>query len=212
MKLPPMWRLGYQQCRWAYFPEAEVMRIAQTLREKKIPADGITLDINYMGRYQLFTWNKNYFPNPLSMTNKLKTMGFYTTVIVDPGIKIEPDATAFQHGLQQDAYVKYVDGKYYAAQVWPGWCYFTDFTSEKGRAFWRKEVKFFHDNGVSGIWNDMNEIASWGQKTPSNIIFDYDGHKASYQQAHNVYGMQMARSSYEGAKEAMDNWKGGNNG
>lgn len=204
MKLPPMWSLGYQQCRWSYYPEAEVMRIAQTLREKKIPADGITLDIHYMDNYQLFTWDKERFPDPIRMTTKLKAMGLRTTVIVDPGIKVQAGAPAFERGLKADAYIKYPDGKYYTGQVWPGWCYFTDFTSEKGRAFWRKEVKFFHDNGVSGIWNDMNEIATWGQKIPNNVLFDFDGRKASYLEAHNVYGMQMARSSYEGAKAASN--------
>ncbi|HSY61112.1 MAG TPA: TIM-barrel domain-containing protein, partial [Cytophaga sp.] len=204
MKLPPMWSLGYQQNRWSYFPEAEVMRIAQTLREKKIPADGITLDIHYMDNYQLFTWNKERFPNPPGMTKKLKDLGFHTTVIVDPGIKVEPGAPAFERGIKDSVYVKYTDGKFYSGQVWPGWCYFTDFTSEKGRAFWRKEVKFFADNGVSGIWNDMNEIATWGQKMPNNIIFDYDGRKASHLEAHNVYGMQMARSSYEGARASSE--------
>jgi len=202
MKLPPMWSLGYQQCRWSYYPETEVMRIAQTLHDKKIPADGITLDIHYMDNYQLFTWNKERFPDPIGMTKKLKSMGLRTTVIVDPGIKVQPGAAAFERGLKQDVYIKYPDGKYYSGQVWPGWCYFTDFTSNKGRAFWRKEVKFFHDNGVSGIWNDMNEIATWGQKMPNNVLFDFDGRKASLLEAHNVYGMQMARSSYEGAKEA----------
>jgi alpha-glucosidase len=48
MKMPPLWSLGYQQNRYSYYPETEVFRIAQTLREKKIPADGITLDIHYM--------------------------------------------------------------------------------------------------------------------------------------------------------------------
>ncbi|UAY51603.1 glycoside hydrolase family 31 protein [Ferruginibacter albus] len=204
MKMPPMWSLGYQQCRWSYYPDTEVIRIAQTMREKKIPCDGITLDIHYMDKYQLFTWDKNRFSDPVSLTGNLKSLGFRTTVIVDPGIKVAPGAPAFERGLQQDAYVKYVDGKYYSGQVWPGWCYFTDFTSEKGRAFWRKEVKFFPDNGVSGIWNDMNEIATWGQKMPNNIIFDFEGRKASHLEARNVYGFLMARSSNEGYKEATN--------
>lgn len=57
MKMPPLWSLGYQQNRYTYYPDTEVYRIAETLREKKIPADGITLDIHYMDRYQLFTWD-----------------------------------------------------------------------------------------------------------------------------------------------------------
>lgn len=204
MNLPPMWSLGYQQNRYSYYPDTEVYRIAQTLREKKIPADGITLDIHYMDRYQLFTWDKGRFPDPIKMTSKLKDMGFRTTVIVDPGIMVEKGAPAFERGLKERVYIQYPDGQYYTGQVWPGWCHFPDFTSEKGRSWWRKEVKFFADHGVSGIWNDMNEIATWGQKMPNNVLFDYDGRKASHLQAHNVYGMQMARSSYEGARLATN--------
>ena len=204
MKMPPLWSLGYQQNRYTYYPDTEVLRMAETLREKKIPADGITLDIHYMDRYQLFTWDKSRFPDPVKLTGRLKELGFKTTVIVDPGIKIEPGAAAYERGLKEDIYIKYSDGKNYAGQVWPGWCYFTDFTSEKGRAFWRREVKFFSDNGVSGIWNDMNEIATWGQKMPSSVLFDFEGRKVSHLEAHNVYGALMARTSYEGAKAATN--------
>ena len=198
MKMPPLWSLGYQQNRYSYYPDTEVLRIAQTLREKKIPSDGITLDIHYMDGYQLFTWNKDRFPNPPALTAKLKDMGFRTTVIVDPGIKVNPGAPAYDRGIKADAYIKYSDGQYYTGMVWPGWCHFTDYSSEKGRDFWRKEIKFFADNGVSGIWNDMNEIATWGQKFPSNVIFDFEGKKTTNLEAHNVYGSLMARTSYEG--------------
>ena len=204
MQLPPLWSLGYQQNRYSYYPDTEVLRIAQTLREKKIPADGITLDIHYMDGYQLFTWDKGRFPNPVQLTNRLKELGFNTTVIVDPGIKIAPGAVAYEKGLKEDVYVKYSDGKNYAGQVWPGWCNFTDFTSEKGRNFWRNQMKFFSDNGVSGIWNDMNEIATWGQKIPNNVVFDFEGRKGTILEAHNVYGSLMARTSYEGAKAATN--------
>ena len=201
MPLPPMWALGYQQNRYSYYPEAEVMRIAHTLREKRIPADGITLDIHYMDRYQLFTWDKNRFPDPAGMNAELNKLNFKTTVIVDPGIKVEKGAAAYESGLKDDVYLKYTDGQPYTAQVWPGWCNFTDFTSEKGRNWWHKQVKFFAASGVSGIWNDMNEFSTWGQKIPDNLIFNYDGNPTNNMGAHNVYGLEMARSSYEGARE-----------
>jgi alpha-glucosidase len=199
MPMPPKWALGYQQNRYSYYPESEVMNIAHTLREKRIPADGITLDIHYMDKYQLFTWNKDRFPDPAKMNAELNKLGFKTTVIVDPGIKVEKGAKAYENGLQKDIYIKYPDGQPYTGQVWPGWCNFTDFTNPKGREWWRKQVKFFAESGVSGIWNDMNEISTWGQKMPDNVLFNYDGDSTSHLKAHNVYGMQMARSSYEGA-------------
>ena len=44
--LPPLCALGYQQCRYSYYPEAEVRRIASEFRQRKIPADDIYLDID----------------------------------------------------------------------------------------------------------------------------------------------------------------------
>lgn len=139
MKMPPLWSLGYQQNRYSYYPDTEVLRIAQTLREKRIPADGITLDIHYMDKYQLFTWDKERFPNPVKLTSQLKEMGFETTVIVDPGIKIQPGTQAFERGLQADAFLKYADGKYYTGQVWPGWCYFRTLLQKKGATSGKKK-------------------------------------------------------------------------
>ncbi len=51
----------------------------------------------------------------------------------------------------------------------------------------------------------MNEIATWGQHLPDLMEFDYEGEKASTRKARNVYGMQMARSTYEGAKQNSPN-------
>jgi alpha-glucosidase len=204
MPLPPLWSLGYQQNRYTYYPDTEVMRVAQTLREKKIPADGITLDIDFMDAYKLFTWNKTRFADPAGMIGKLKSMGFRTTLIVDPGVKVEKGYGVYERGLKEDVFIKYHDGAPYTGEVWPGWCNFADFTSEKGRDWWRREVRTYAQVGVAGIWNDMNEISTWGQKMPDNVLFDFDGEQASHKQAHNVYGLEMARSSYEGMKAATN--------
>jgi alpha-glucosidase len=53
--LPPKWSLGYQQCRYSYYPDTEVLNIARTFREKQVPCDVIYLDIHYMDAYKLFT-------------------------------------------------------------------------------------------------------------------------------------------------------------
>lgn len=203
MKLPPLWSLGYQQNRYSYYPETEVMRIAQTLREKKIPADGITLDIHYMDAYKLFTWNKERFPDPAGMIGRLDKMGFKTTLIVDPGIKVEKNYAAYESGLKEGIFLKYADGQPYTGEVWPGWCHFPDFTSTRGRNWWKQQVTTYTGIGVAGIWNDMNEIATWGQKMPSNVLFNYDEHPTTHLKAHNVFGLQMARASYEGTREAL---------
>ncbi|RFZ82060.1 DUF4968 domain-containing protein [Mucilaginibacter terrenus] len=203
IKMPPLWSLGYQQNRYSYYPDTEVYRIANTLREKKIPADGITLDIHYMDKYKVFTWDKSRFPDPPAMTKKLKDMGFKVTLIVDPGVKEEKGYGVYDRGVKEDIFAKYPDSTYYTGQVWPGWCHFPDFTSAKGRNWWANEMKVYAGDGVSGIWNDMNEFSTWGQKAPDNILFNYEGKGASHMQIHNVYGLEMIRSSYEGYRAAL---------
>ncbi|MDT3403675.1 glycoside hydrolase family 31 protein [Mucilaginibacter terrae] len=205
MKMPPLWSLGYQQNRYSYYPDTEVYRIAQTLREKKIPADGITLDIHYMDKYKVFTWDKTRFPDPAKLTSKLKDMGLRLTLIVDPGVKTEAGYPVYEDGVKNNVFIKYSDSTNYTGQVWPGWCHFPDFTSDKGRSWWHGQVKKYADVGVDGIWNDMNEIATWGQKTPDNVLFNYDGRNVSHLQGHNVYGLEMARASYEGYLKASGN-------
>jgi alpha-glucosidase len=203
MSLPPLWSLGYQQNRYSYYPDTEVVRIAATLREKHIPADGITLDIHYMNGYRVFSWDPKRFPDPKGLTAKLQAMGMRLTVIMDPGIKADTAYPYYKSGNAAGVFLHYPDGALYSGQVWPGWSVFTDFTSAAGRQWWRDQVRTYADLGVAGYWNDMNEISTWGQKVPDNVLFDYDGHATTMLQAHNVYGLEMARSSYEGAKAAM---------
>ena len=57
MKMPPLWSLGYQQCRWSYYPDTRVKEIADTFRIKEIPCDVIWMDIHYMDDYKIFTFS-----------------------------------------------------------------------------------------------------------------------------------------------------------
>lgn len=199
MQMPPKWALGFQQCRYSYYPESEVYTVAQTFRDKKMPADVIYLDIHHMEGYKVFTFDGEKFPDPKSMISRLKEKGFKVVVIMDPGIKTQKGYLPFEEGLEKDLLVKYPDGKTYEGQVWPGWCAFPDFTKEETRRWWAEKMSFYTEAGVDGFWTDMNEPASWGQFTPNLIEFEYEGEKASHRKARNVYGMQMARSAQEGS-------------
>jgi alpha-glucosidase len=204
MPLPPFWSLGYQQCRWSYFPETEVMNIAHNFRERKLPCDVIYLDIDYMDNYKIFTWNHARFPDPKAMIGKLNGMGFHVASIVDPGIKIETGYFAYDEGVRNDYFVKYPDGKFYVGSVWPGRCHFPDFTKPEVREWWGNSFSHLTDPGIEGFWNDMNEPAAWGQSIPGIVQFDFDGLKATMEQAHNVYALNMVRGTYEGTRKLLN--------
>ena len=58
-------------------------------------------------------------------------------------------------------------------------------------------MKVYQDVGINGYWNDMNEPAIDAQALPDNVVFNFDGRMGTAAEAHNFYGMLMARSSFE---------------
>ena len=205
MQLPPLWSLGFQQCRYSYYPDSEVYNVAETFRTKDIPADVIYLDIHYMEKYKVFTWDKDRFANPAEFIKRLKELGFHIIPMYDPGVKVEEGYKEYEEGKAKNMFVKYPDGTFYQGEVWPGWCHFPDFTKPEVRQWWKEAYTESIEMGISGFWNDMNEPAVWGKSFPDLVEFDYDGQGATHKKAHNIYGLQMARSTFEGAQELLNN-------
>ena len=203
-ELPPLWVLGYHQCKWSYYPESKVKEITSKFRELQIPCDAIYLDIDYMEGFRCFTWNKNYFPDPKKMVAELAEDGFKTIVIIDPGIKIDKDYWVYKEALEKDYFCKRADGPYMKGKVWPGECNFPDYTNPVVREWWAGLFKeLISEIGVKGVWNDMNEpaVMEVPNKTfPMDVRHVYDGNPCSHRKAHNIYGTQMARATYHGVK------------
>jgi alpha-glucosidase len=199
-----MWALGYQQCKWSYYPESNVKEVTNKMRDLQIPCDAIYLDIDYMEGFRCFTWDNQKFPDPKRMVDELKADGFKTMVIIDPGIKKDNDYDVFTEGLEKGYFCKRVDGPYIEGKVWPGECYFPDFTRPEVREWWAGLYKgLIEDVGVAGVWNDMNEPALFEVESktfPLDVVHDYDGNTTSHRKAHNIYGMQMARATADGVK------------
>ena len=203
--MPPLWGLGYHQCRWSYYPEDQVRKLAKTFRDKQIPCDALYLDIDYMDDYRVFTWNNDLFPDPKKLISDLKEQGFKTIVMIDPGIKVDEDYEVYQQGLENDYFCKRPDGELMIGPVWPLRTVFPDYTHPEVRDWWGGlHEDLFTEKGVSGVWNDMNEPAVFEVKAktfPDDIRHHFEGDQASHKKAHNIYGMQMARASYNGIKK-----------
>ncbi len=204
--LPPQWALGYHQCRWSYYPESKLKSLARNFRERKIPCDALYLDIDYMDGYRCFTWNKKYFPDPKRMIKELSNDGFKTVVIIDPGIKVDDNYWVFREGRENKFFCRRSDDYFMEGHVWPGRCQFPDYTNPDVREWWGGLFRELVEVGVAGVWNDMNEPAVFGSGTfPNDVRHQYDGHRGSHRKAHNVYGMQMVRATYEGLKKLQKN-------
>lgn len=203
--MPPLWSLGFQQSRWGYDSQQQLLDIAQNFRSKKLPADVMVSDIPYMDNYKVFTWNPKGFPQPKAMMDQLKTLGFDMVTIIDPGIKIEKGYQAYEEGLVQQHFVKYPGGKVYTGHVWPGRCHFPDFTKTATQEWWGKSFKAgYTDIGIRGFWNDMNEPAAWGREFPNLIEFGDGVNKKTLFSVKNAYGLLMSKATALGTKKLMN--------
>jgi len=202
MPLPPRWALGYHQSRYSYETRERLEEIAAAFRRKKIPCDALYLDIHHMDGYRVFTFGKR-FPNPGEMLRRLARRGFKVVAIIDPGVKNDSRFGVLRRGLAQKAFVKKPGGRRdYIGKAWPGPSRFPDFTRQQVRDWWAGEQAQFQASGLAGFWNDMNEPANFAlpSKTlPENSIHLSDYGPVKHHALHNIYGMQMARASRQGA-------------
>lgn len=203
MSLPPLWSLGYQQCRFSYQPDTQVMEIADKLREHKIPSDVIWMDIDYMDGYRIFTFNPKEFSQPKRLNDYLHQKNFKAVYMIDPGVKAEKGYFVDDQGTAGDYWVKDKDGKPFVGDVWPGPCHFPDFTRPDVRMWWATLYKDFMATGIDGVWNDMNEPAVFGQPETtmpvSNMHLGGEGlSPGTHLRYHNVFGLNMVRASRQG--------------
>jgi alpha-glucosidase len=207
--LPPLWALGYHQCRFSYETEQKVRNIANNFRERSIPCDAIWMDIDYMEGFRVFTFNKKNFPNPKGLNDDLHKKGFKTIYMIDPGVKVDNDYSVYKSGTANDVWVKQPNGQEYHGKVWPGDCAFPDFTMPRTREWWGKLYKDFMGTGIDGIWNDVNEPAVNDNDLPANLrlgTMPYNtphrgGGKlpaGSHLLYHNAYGRYMVEASRNG--------------
>jgi alpha-glucosidase len=215
MPMPPRWALGYNQCRYSYYPESRVRLLAQTFREKKVPGDVIWLDIHYQDGYKPFTWDHDRFPNPKKMLADLAAQGFHVVSIVDPHPEKEKGYAPYDSGVAGDHFVKSPDGTVYEGPVWPsqaakspGMSVFPDFSRSATREWWGAMYKGLLDDGIAGIWNDMDEPSVFVAPAitmPLDLVFNNEGQPTSAREIHNVYGQLMSRATYEGLSRLRPN-------
>lgn len=188
------WIYGSHQSRWGYYTQDEVLDIADKFRELDIPCDVIHMDIDYMNGYRVFTFDDKKFPDVKGLSEKLADRGVKLISIIDPGVKKDEDYFMYKEGMEMDAFAHDTDGSVYENAVWPGTSIFPDFTKQSVRSWWGDKTKILLEHGISGIWNDMNEPASFNGPLPDDVQFEYGAHE----KVHNIYGHFMAKATYEG--------------
>jgi alpha-glucosidase len=195
--LPPAWALGFHQSRWSYRTQREVLEIARRFRTHDLPADVVHLDIHYMDRYRVFTFDPQRFPRPREMHDALSAMGFRTLAIIDPGVSAVPYPVhdSLKSG---DMLLTRADGSPYVGKVWPGATVFPDFSQARTREAWSRFHEPLLGAGISGFWIDMNDPVLKVGKQYDPLTEDVQHHGAPHRRQRNLYANGMAEATARG--------------
>ncbi len=186
--------MGAHQSRWSY-SEAEAREMLRHHVEDHWPLDFIHFDIDYMEDYKVYTVNNNYISDLKSLSAEFKKDGVGVITILDPGVKLQEGYEIYDYLTAHNGFAK-KDGVDYVNAVWPG--------DSKYPNYFKKEVRdyltaatadFMEKYGISGIWCDMNEPASFKGPLPSDVEFaDDEGRVLYHDRVHNLYAEYMSKT------------------
>lgn len=200
--VPPMFSLGYHQCRWNYKDERDVYQVHSKFEELDYPYDVLWLDIEHTDGKRYFTWDENLFPHPVEMQQKLASQGRRMVTIIDPHIKRDDGYPIHKEATSKGLYIKDKDGKKdYDGWCWPGSSSYLDFTNSKVRSWWADQFAYNKYQGSTSTlftWNDMNEpsVFNGPEVTMQKDLRNLDG--VEQREWHNLYGILFQRATGEG--------------
>jgi alpha-glucosidase len=154
-----------------------------------------------MDGYRVFTWDNKKFNDPKQTLTMLKDRGYKVVTIIDPGVKKDKGYKIYDEGIKNNYFATDKDGIPYVNKVWPGDSLYPNFANEKVRKWWGGNQEIIMRYGVAGIWNDMNEPASFNGPLPDDVFFDNDGVISDHKEIHNTYGHFMSKATYEGIRD-----------
>ncbi|XP_010623078.1 neutral alpha-glucosidase C isoform X1 [Fukomys damarensis] len=199
--MPPLFSLGYHQCRWNYEDEQDVRAVDTGFDDHDIPYDVMWLDIEHTEGKRYFTWDKKRFPNPKRMQELLRSKKRKLVVISDPHIMVDPDYPVYTKAKEQGFFVRTREGGDFEGVCWPGLSSYLDFTNPKVREWYSGLFAFPAYQGSTDIlfiWNDMNEPSVF--RGPEQTMQKNAIHHGNWEhrELHNIYGFYQQMATAEG--------------
>ena len=162
--LPPRWSLGYAQTTMgltdAPDAQAQLSGFIDRCRDERVPISAFHFGSGYSSRgprRYVFTWNRDKFPDPRTLTAKFREHGMRLVANIKPCLLDDHPAYAAvgaQHGFVRDA----ATGKPIVDQFWDGVGAYLDFTVPAAIAWWQQGLaEQVLDYGFDAGWNDNNE-------------------------------------------------------
>ena len=196
--LLPRWALGFgfTSMHHADAPDAQrrILEFAREARRRRMPVETLHFGSGYTsdaeGRRNVFTWNRQRFPDLAGLLAELRRLGYRTVANVQPALLTShPDYGAL---AAAGAFVTRPDGEPATARFWGGIGAALDFTDPAARAWWQERLdRDVLAAGFDGVWNDNNEM----ELADEAARLDGDGHPLPAMAVRPLQALLMTRAS-----------------
>ncbi|MFJ8077643.1 glycoside hydrolase family 31 protein [Streptomyces sp. NPDC096176] len=202
--LPPSWALGAQRV-VRTDSEEELRRAAAAHRELELPLSAVHVGglfgDGFDGAPSGLTGDRDRFPSLPEVAKDLREEGVRLVRAVCPAVGAVPGEAVYDSGSSAGLFVRDSRGAEVRGTAGRQECVFPDFTEPRVREWWGELYEEGLAQGFSGVWHDRNEpvaCTAFGSMTlPRSSLHALDGRPGDHREAHNVYGLGMARAGYE---------------
>lgn len=230
--VPPPWAFGLWKSRDVHDNQDSVLVDIRKHRELGIPASVIVLDSPWETGYNNFIVNREQFPDPESMFERIQQRGYYLALWLTPFINseniidmegIDPVSSNYEEAVEKEVLVADSSGDVSQMKWWKGVGGLIDFTDPKAIEWWFNEMDKTFSTGVRAFKADDGE----GNFVPDAVFNDdTPGYKMKnryavlYDSVMQAYvndrldgdGVLITRTGYTGTQQYPFAWAGDNQG
>ena len=178
--LPPEWSFGL----WLTtsfstdYDEETVNKFVDGFEERNIPLQVFHFDCFWMKGFEWcnFIWDKEMFPDPAGMLDRLHKRGLKICVWINP--YIAQKSPLFLEGKEKGYLVRREDGKVWQWDMWQAGMAIVDFTNPDACKWYQSKLKALLDMGVDCFKTDF------GERIPVDVKW-FNG--ADPEKMHNYY-------------------------
>ncbi len=149
----PYWASGFWQCKLRYQSQEEVLSIAKTFAERKIPLSVLVIDYLHWDVTGNWRFDPAYWPDPKGMCDELKQMGI--RVMVSPWTLVAKRSIHYEEMEKSGLFTGSVDGKHDEIPFREDLCRQYDPTNPEAADYlWDKWKTSYVDKGITTFWLD----------------------------------------------------------
>lgn len=188
--MPPLWTLGYTQCRCSYWSWEQIDELVAKLREHRFPLDCLVFDYDWADKLNNYKWNERWDGKSPEKLAEYKAQGLHF-MASNSGPMLKKDSDTYQSALDEGILARNTDGSTITCGHFGG--DLIDFTNPDTKEWLRPQLERILDDGIEAWWLDLTEP----EGDPENTVY-FGGER---NKIHNIFSLLNTKTYTEITRE-----------